>query len=489
MARRNWVALVAATLLGTGAASAQTAATADIQKALDAVRQGDCATAMRIARPALNPDRLAKLAEADAAGVYLVAATCLPRDGDMAGGRRAAMAGTALASASDVLWMTRLALDMQAADYPAASATVTAMAPRHITALNGFPLPWLYELGRKLKAPGLEAPRAAFLRVVGGDSYRSIYPWASKDLFREDLARILLDEGDREAAAALVRQIAEPYALLELSLDTRLGAIVSPDVDLRAAAEAELGRARDEMARFPFALAPILGAARDLRMLGRPDEALALLNSATANGKLSAYLDAKDQANWWWNSVAEANQMLGNTDAAFAAYREGAAKGERGYENVSQVINLAHAQVRAERYADALATIGALKGNTSPFGAMEAAQARGCANAGLKNMAALAADRAFVAEHEKDNRDVAVDLSICAGDLDAAAAAMIRMLDDPDARVRALILLSDYDPPLPHHRQGPYPAGYAALKQRADVKAAIARAGGTRRVPLQRGQI
>jgi hypothetical protein len=52
-------------------------------------------------------------------------------------------------------------------------------------------------------------------------------------------------------------------------------------------------------------------------------------------------------------------------------------------------------------------------------------------------------------------------------------------------RTEALVDLSEYDDP-PFASPDPTAAALAALRRRADVKAAVARAGGTRRFRVQR---
>jgi hypothetical protein len=54
---------------------------------------------------------------------------------------------------------------------------------------------------------------------------------------------------------------------------------------------------------------------------------------------------------------------------------------------------------------------------------------------------------------------------------------------------RTLLRLSDFDPPPVALPPGPIDAKLPALKARADVKAAIARAGGIRRIHLQPEEI
>ena len=81
------------------------------------------------------------------------------------------------------------------------------------------------------------------------------------------------------------------------------------------------------------------------------------------------------------------------------------------------------------------------------------------------------------------------DLYLCLGDMDGAAAAFIRRLEDPDRRADALLQLSDYDDPPVKRPPHPVHSRLEALKSREDVKAAIEKAGGIRRFRLQRGEL
>jgi hypothetical protein len=75
------------------------------------------------------------------------------------------------------------------------------------------------------------------------------------------------------------------------------------------------------------------------------------------------------------------------------------------------------------------------------------------------------------------------------GDMEGAAAVVVRRLDDPDQRVEALLQLSDYDDPPVPVPPAPLDAPLRALKERADVKAAVARAGGIRRFHVRPANI
>jgi len=73
--------------------------------------------------------------------------------------------------------------------------------------------------------------------------------------------------------------------------------------------------------------------------------------------------------------------------------------------------------------------------------------------------------------------------------MDGAAAAMMRRLEDPERRAGALLQLSDYDPQPANGPHDPIDLRLDDLKRRADVKAAIERAGGIRRFEVQSGEL
>lgn len=310
----------------------------------------------------------------------------------------------------------------------------------------------------------------------------------SLDYLRMGYAEIQLADGDYKGAAETVRGITLRWVLMDLSVDQRFRAMLPPDLDLRAAVEHDLAEARAIMAAHPDRLSAVIETAGILRQLGRPQESLALLEAARVRieGDGEPFSDADDNLNWWWDALGRAHAMLGHVDAAVAAFRTGAALGENGNANVSQVINLAHLQNRAGRPRDALATLAPFAEDlgASPHGLAEMRLARGCANALAGNRAAAAADRAWLRENAPDHPAL-TSLLLCMNDLDGAAAAVIARLGDPQRRSNALLELSDYAAPpvaLPRDRLA---SRFAALKARPDVQAAIARAGGIRRFNVQ----
>ena len=459
------------------------------QKIGDAYDHDDCATVLKLVAPRLKAPKGVS-AEIRAMG-YDLAVTCASKTGKDDLAYRYALDSTATEDATDWVWRFRFAIELERGQFEPALTTIEAMTQGRGAALNGVRIQWMYQLSSKLKAQHRDDLRRRLLKVLTA-SYRPDNPFDSIDSFRQDYAGILYDAGDKAGAAALIHDIDDARIANELSLDPRFRPMLAADFDVRAGVERSLAKARDLMRQHPDRLEPIVQVAEHLRRLGRPQEALAALDAARPSiAQKGAFKDQDEQLNWWWNRVASAQAMLGHYDEAIAALRSGAEVKEQGQLNVSQMINLAEAQIHFGKPQEALATLAVFDGPpraVSPYGEMEMRYARGCANALAGHKDALAADLAFAKAHETDHGEALSDLLLCMGDLDGAAAAFIRRLDDPERRTGALLQLSDYDAP-PVARQDPVYVHMPALKARADVQAAIARAGGTRRIHLQRDEL
>jgi len=289
--------------------------------------------------------------------------------------------------------------------------------------------------------------------------------------------------GDMAAAGPVIASLDSPWGIAKASLDPRMRGYLS-STDLAAAATKKLARHREWVAREPDRLRPLIAAADNLRQLGRAKEALDLLRSAEPRLDKLTETEDSGQVNWWWNELALTYEVLNRPDEMIQAYRNGAKASEDGVPNVSQLINLALAQIRAGRPKDALATIAtrdlAAQG-ASPYGRMLYRRARACALHLDGRGGEAKADVDYVVAHEKDAPVAVTELHLCLGDIEAAAASAIRRLENPEQRAEMLLQFSVFElapPPLATDRNV---RDREALKQRADVKAAIARAGGTRR--------
>jgi hypothetical protein len=484
--------LFAAALIGGAPASASQekvpAVAVALREAAEALQQQDCPRALKAIRKAKATPEFKQNPHVMSATLN-ISAVCLAAEGDSEGAYRELIAATALPEADDLAWRLRLMFEFENKRTDAALTTMELLQRGRGAVLNAMPVQWFYQTDNALKRTGSSTQRRRFLAVLADESYHPDDPGVTNDGFRYPYATLLFEAGERDAAFAMARSIESPSLLVDLALDPNFRALTPGDPDIRRAVERKLAEAREVAARNPDHIGPVNDIATYLRVLGKPKEALAALDTIRARieGK-DELADRDEQAIWWWDQQSRAHQMNADCPAAFAALRSGGALRENGGDNVSQTINLASLQVRAGDPAGALKTLVPFETstqNTSPYGAMQVAIVRGCAHAKLTGPAAAAADIAFVRAHAKDASDGLTRVLLCAGDLDGAAASMIARLADPDERTMALRDLSDFDaPPVPLPAD-PYRDAYRAMKDRADVRAAAAAAGGTRRFNVQ----
>lgn len=462
-------------------------------KAAAAYDRGDCASTMKVLEPRLKVPLATKIPEKILAMGYEMAVGCAVRSGDGDGAYRYAVEDTALNDASDQIWRFRLLTELQKRQDIPAVATVEALTQGRTAVLNGTSMRWLVDLSQGLKDRHQDDARRRLLKALLENGYTPDDPFERVDLFRQQYAEILYAAGDKAGAAAQIQEIDEPYLANRISFDARFRSMLPASFDVRASVERRLDEARSLMRRHPDRLAPIVQAAIRLRQLGRPGEALAVLETARPLvEREGAFTDASTQLNWWWDGIASSHAMLGQYDQAVAAMASGAGAQEQGGINVSQLINLAGVQTKFGKPELALATLAPFdvaKRPVSPFGEMALRSARGCANILAGRKEAAAADLAYARAHEIDGRRALAEIQLCMADLDGAAATIIRQLEDPDRRTATLVDLSDFDDPPVVLPADPIEENLKKVKARPDVQAAVARAGGTRRIHLQNQEL
>lgn len=463
-----------------------------VQKLATAIQraaQEDCQSALPLLNDGIGDRDFPALREQARALVYESAAICTMRLGEMATAYRYARNATQSDKATTELWRLRLAMEVDGDRHMDIVATIEAMSMRNPEALNAMPLPIIYSAQSLLDRLPDKSVRSRFLKILAAPGYQPDEALKTGDYFKKQYAAILAERGDKQGATALIARISDPSELISISVDKRLKAFMPAGFDERAATERWLARARDVAASQGASLSAVLEIVETLRDLGRPEEALATLKAIPIDGKNEqSFADINDYRNWWWDELGTTYIMLGRYDETVAAYQGGIAAKEHGGMNVSQTINLAYAHLRFNQPGKVLATIGAFenaKYNATPYAEMLIRVARGCAQAALGKPALAKPEIAYVEAHDQDSPTSLINLLLCLDDMDGAAAAMIRRLDDPDRGPDALLALSDYDKdPQARLPALPFTAKLPALKARPDVAAAIERAGGTRRFRL-----
>lgn len=475
---------IAATGEAAQRALMETYSVADEQAAGD-----DCKASMETLKPALASKAFSKSDEATRIKIYGLMLFCASKIGDYDAAYRYALAGTNLQSFEPEFWRMRLWYEMDKKRLVEAVQTVQTIASRSSEALNSIPVSWFFTLNWELSKGSDKGPHETLLAILSAPTYQPAELMAPKDYFKRGYAALLVERGDKAGAAALVQKIEEPSQLIEISVDPRLRDMLPSDFDARAAVERRLAKVREISASHLDSLDALLGMVDLLRQLGRLDEALTTLQGARPDGPLrTTYSDLSEQENWWWDSLSRVYQLLGRYDEAVAAMTRGVEILEWGENaNVSQAINLGFLHLRFGQPAAALAAATALEARgyeASPVGEMLLRVVRGCARMALGQATAAKVDLEYAKTHEKDNPPAVTALLLCAGDMDAASASLIRRLNDPKLRSAALLDVSEYDQPPRGRSKAPDDIRLEELKTRPDVAAAIARAGGARRFHL-----
>lgn len=419
-------------------------------------------------------------------------ALCLAQsseESDKAKAYAEAMLASDMQGSGDGVWSVRLNHQVRGKDWPAAVTSFERVAAERPLYLNKQSLAWLNYIDLLLRRDGDTALRRRYLALFADSSYWPEEPGGSTEGFRYRYAMLLADAGEQEKADAIARLLTNPSLLISLSLDPRFRPVFGDDLDLRATTERHLAQARTQIGRFPHAIRPVIDVAQDLRLLGRPKEALAALHAIEPAIKSDAPLsDREDNVIWWWDQISRAHYTNGDVPAALAALRTASAIKEDDAPNVSQTINLANLQLTTGDSAGAVQTLASLDtkdGTASPYGIMQVVAVRGCANRRLGNRSAADEDLAYARAHTKDSPSTLTSLLLCRGDLDGAAADMIARLENADQRHGALEELSTFEAPPNALPRDPVVAAFGTLRARSDVQAAARKAGGTRHFNIQ----
>lgn len=467
----------------------ESGAASDLLAAADAAKEGNCERTITLAVKVIEDKEAALLPEDARAAALMLAAGCEATLGRSADAYRHIMAATMFPASDDAAWELRLALELQDQRNDAAISTIEAMTQGRGAALNAIPIKLFGELHTRLKSADASALRRRLLAVLTSSGYTPDEPGATVDGFRQRYAEMLHDAGDQGAAAGLIRRIEHPSTLLEISLDPRFRSLLPADFDLRRSVEQALERARRLAALHPDRIAPVNEVALYLRVLGKPKESLDVLEPLRPRiAEAAMFVDRDEHLVWWWDSLSRGHEMLGDYARTVDALRRGGELEESGGLNVSQIINLSQVQLEFGLPADALATLRVFdesKRAVSPYGTMQIVGTRGCAKARLGKPGDASTEVAFVQAHREDAPKALTSLLLCVGDLAGAGAALVERLDDPDQRAVALRELSDYDDPPVALPPDPRRSNLETVKARPEVRAAIRRAGGTRRFHVQ----
>lgn len=484
--------LLAAAMIPT-AVYAETDLLPMLRQASERAAADDCPGALKLFDKAVRDPGFAALDASVRFSTAQLGASCGQALSDEAAMHRYALLGSPLDTRVGFLWGLRLWSDLKRDNAGDAVATLEGMAATNPAALEAMPMVSIDDLHSLVEKSGNPDLLDRLLVVLTAPAYQPDDPLGGKGYYLFQRAERLAQAGDRKTAGTLLQRIEEGDLLMQAAVHPQLATLLPADIDFRVARERELERAREIAASHVHSLGAGVAIAQHLRALGRSEEAIATLEAFAPEGALAgSYADRVGQTSWFWEEMARNLRRAGRPEGAIAALTRGVGTSQDGGPNVGPGINLVFLHVRYGQPAAALAAakaVGLDNKNLSAFGVMELHAGQGCARALSGDRAGLAEDMAYAGSHGAEHPQALLHLLACAGDMDATAAALVTMLDDPAERVGMLLLLGDYDAAPAAMPLLPLEKALPALKQRPDVQAAIRRAGGTRRFPLQADEL
>jgi len=315
----------------------------------------------------------------------------------------------------------------------------------------------------------------------------------SEDTLRVAHAHALVRRGQLDRARQRLGPVVDPREILTL----RVSRVFDPlrrdpeferRLDVRVAAEANLVRARAEVAVRPRRLQRVRALARALRWFGRGQEALTALDRAIARASAPEaryrFDDVGEFLPWLLNAKGSALYELGRTEEAHAALRSAITEEDPG-SRADHLINFAGGLEAEGKAAEAMALLRRAGWNLSPYGRMASASVTACAAEQLGDAKALAAAMTYLREHERDAMRLRAQALLCVNDIDEAAAVYVRRLRDPVESVDALLALQIYSESASRLPRVAIRAQRLALvRERPEVRAAIEAVGHIEQVPL-----
>ncbi|MDE2489470.1 MAG: hypothetical protein KGM24_01395, partial [Elusimicrobia bacterium] len=387
-------------------------------------------------------------------------------------------------------WRYRLKVDEGAEIYPikAGEDDVPEAELSRDAALTLATLAWKWPaaagaLDDALVEPVL-ASDAELPRPLRLDVLRALFlaHWKRRGRFEpdrawRDLARLLIEDGRLDEAAAVVARIEDPYVLIGMRADKRFDPVASvlTGQDVSEAALAQVLRLTRYAESGPRSLERWLFLTHELLAVREDRIVLQLTDDSVAPGSGPRYKDA-GLRNWELDDRARALEGLGRWDEAVVVLERAQHLSEGGDVNVSQSINLASLLVSLGRPRRALAAVAGLAA-MSPYGRMQVEEVRleAALERGRRRDAARALD--YLRAHASDAPRTYLDALVEAGRPAEAAARLIALLKDPDERTETLTELQHYDRGPLTRRDRRSLARWDALLARTDVRAEIAAVG------------
>ena len=301
-----------------------------------------------------------------------------------------------------------------------------------------------------------------------------------------NLSLLLMENNKSEEAIGVATHVTDPYDVIAMLADKRYKPILkSRDVpqNARKAAADEVDRLKSETQNTPRSLSRVAKFAEAMTRAGMDRKALEVTDEVvrrveSAPQGISPYDDLESQYGWVLVRRSRALRHLGRFDEAVATLQHAVqwASDKTSGAGPSHAIVLANLLCELDRPREALDALPSPE-NLSPNGLaqMELVRLTAATERGDSGEAQRAL--AWLREHQAQNPSTVQLAQLIAGRTDEAASLLLARLNDPVLRTDALLELQDFaDLPAPH-RKNQWRAQLKALRERPDIRSAIAQVG------------
>jgi tetratricopeptide (TPR) repeat protein len=349
----------------------------------------------------------------------------------------------------------------------------------------------VFPLDQMLKEQGLLPERIRLAEALVKMGWQRSKP-STLDHFRLRLVQHRLDQGQREEAARLAREISSSDAIVSMLVARRYDGLLPPGEEAlgRVLEEEDRGTA-NALASAPNDAETVLERITYLRSVGKNAEAVAVAQPWLADARRAASVGIEGP--YIVNQAAYSLVALGRVGEAVDAMRRLTELDLRAHPEADLIgpgINYAGMLWELGRPADSLAQIERLRPlaaeHANQYGKMWIAAHAACAHAALNQADRAAAELRQLRLTPSINQAAVNQAMLCMGDLDGSERLLIERLssDDPS---EVLLALQDYSiessggPGLDLLRKR-----LREVRERPAVRAAAEKVGHIRRLPLDR---
>lgn len=330
-----------------------------------------------------------------------------------------------------------------------------------------------------------------FYETLEGVAWAPPAPY-SDDSWRVAHARLLIEHARQEDARQRLATVTDPEYVVAIRSDRTFDALrkdsgFESQLSFVTAIPESVKRAAVAMEQAPNTLAAVTNYINVLEDAARFEEVLATTNSAMKRyeDNPATYGDAEYNLNWLINQRVHALYALGRFEEGRSVAGQSVGLPGVGRAADGNLLNYASHLLWEGRPQEALALVLKVESSSAAYRTW-VESIRGCAAVQLGEPSTLKASLDYLRMQEDENAAALSTALLCANELEEAADLMIRRLGSRDDRQRALAVLqrrplTRYDE-LPARKQ--VHDRLQALRERADVRAAVEAVGRIETVPV-----